>query len=383
MVVAKSVSGSVSACDLGRAFSSGKSSGSASRDQLEEFGRYVDITVIPEAEAEALTRALLPRDPLLQERPRLVTYATLLALAEALGRVPGEEDLFEAAESVDSGLPEVIQTSLDGWLVYSVRDLIACAHEAVMQEGSLALEEWQAERDGPASSADIIRQLVSRVDDHFEALKDLRLLKGSESPLELSFRELHRRVQRATAKDRQEMGGLRRWRGGLSERAVIEAAFAAGPGALAVLPVAWLLALERSVPWQDAGESPFAALSYKGWARVGLREVIFPSVTKFLEEDWRLPDVMAELALRTVDQHLRISWTRLSQDPTRDVAVLSADGDLWYHRASFYAGRTASRLFQAVSWLSQLRLIDEDGLTRSGKEELDVALRTLGHGGVS
>jgi len=383
VALASLMSKAVSDCHLGRVFSSGKSPEWACREQLEEFGRYADITDIPDVEREILTRTLMPRDPYPGEQARLATYAILLSLADALGRMPAEKDLFEAATEVNSGLPSVLKHILDGWLMYSVRDLIACTHEAAMQEISAVLEEQQIEASGFVLAADVIQMLLARVDDHREALRDLRLLKAEESPFDLTFRELHRRIQRAVGRGRDDREGLRRWSGRLNEQEVIEVAFSSGIGALAVLPVAWLLALERAEPRPGFEESPFDVLSYQGWARIGLREVVLPGVTKFLDEDWTLQEVMAELGLRNTDQHLRVSWARLSQDPLRDVAVLSADGDHWSFRSPFYAGRTASRLYQAVGWLAQLRLLNESGLTPSGRSELKMALETLASGGKS
>jgi len=90
--------------------------------------------------------------------------------------------------------------------------------------------------------------------------------------------------------------------------------------------------------------------------------------------------VIAELTRRTVDQHLRVVWSRLAQDPLRDVAVLNADGELWGYRTDFRAGRTASRLRQAISWLQQLKLIGATGLTADGETVLKRALGTLRNG---
>lgn len=158
---------------------------------------------------------------------------------------------------------------------------------------------------------------------------------------------------------------------------VLNVTFSAGVGALSLLPVSWLLALERAEPQEEKGDTPFDILSYQRWARIGLRGVILPGLQRYLGEDWPLQDVVAELARRTVDQHLRVSWARLSQDPTRDVAVMTSDGDRWSYRSDFYAGRTAPRLYQAIGWLWQLRLIDDGGLTRYGRAVLQGALQTL------
>ncbi len=84
------------------------------------------------------------------------------------------------------------------------------------------------------------------------------------------------------------------------------------------------------------------------------------------------------MALRTVQQHLQITWSRLQVDLTRDVGLLTAEGNKWFARGKgFVAGRTASRIQQAVGWLHQLKLIDASGITADGAVILQRALATL------
>ena len=80
---------------------------------------------------------------------------------------------------------------------------------------------------------------------------------------------------------------------------------------------------------------------------------------------------------RTVDQHLRIAWSRASADLHRDVALLVVEGDAWMPRREYDAGRTLSRLLQATGWLSQLGLTDQNGLTTRGEHVLNRAQKYL------
>ncbi|MEM8995809.1 MAG: hypothetical protein AAGF23_13565, partial [Acidobacteriota bacterium] len=85
-----------------------------------------------------------------------------------------------------------------------------------------------------------------------------------------------------------------------------------------------------------------------------------------------------ELTLRTIDQHLRIPWSRMATDMKRDISALVTDGtELRSRSKTVFAARTASRLPQAIGWLQQLHLIDEGGTTTEGQEALVKALRTL------
>lgn len=364
-------------CRLGHELAKGTPLDYAERAELEEFGTLASVTDIPVAERDLLVSAILPERPSDKERPRLATYATLLFLAESLARVPNEKDLFAAAVSPAGGLPEELHTVLDGWVKYCVRDLVAAAHEAVLRAVIDVLEDLQPEPGASVPAGDVIRDLVGRVGEHSKALRELGILAPGESPLDLSFRQVCERVEKLTAEGLSEHHGLRGWQGRLHEVLTYGTALSSDAGAAAVLPVAWALAVRRAEAGVSGGVEDFQLLSQQGWARVGLREVIIPSVQTFLREDRSYGSVMADLARRTVEQHLRISWTRMSADPRRDVAVLTSDGERWSYRKVFNAGRTASRIHQAAGWLRQLRLVDERGLTADGHAALARSLDTL------
>ena len=153
------------------------------------------------------------------------------------------------------------------------------------------------------------------------------------------------------------------------------------PGALTLAVVAWIMATIRVGTAVKENGHDSGSLSYQGWRRLGLREVILPELDRFLREDKPLRDVAAELAYRTVQQHLQIAWSRLQVDLTRDVALLTAEGDKWFSRGKGFAGgRTASRLQQAVGWLRQLKLVDASGITADGDQVLRTALSVLSEG---
>lgn len=376
--LAEALAGQVSNSELGRIFNAGECPAAASREPLTEFGRLVNVADIPEPEAALLCAAILPEHPLPAELPRVSTNAMLLSVAGALGRTLTVDDIFSVVADPEASLQPTLRPTLDGWLYYLVRDTLAYCHEAVLYEVIRELESHGGARRQVASE-EVVAALVSAADEHATALKKLGLLAVGESPLALTFREVGERVRAATG-DRVEDGGRgpTRWRGGLTELAVIRTVRAGGAGALALLPVSWLLALERAAYDSRAAEEPSDPLSRQGWARVGLRQVIDPAVRAFLSGDRAFRDVMFELARRTVDQHLRVAWARWSQDPKRDVALLLADGGLWSsRRRKFKAGRTNSRLGVSLNWLKQLRLIDERGLTPTGSAALGRALPAL------
>lgn len=376
--LAEALAGRVSGSELGRIFNAGGCPEAAGREPLTEFGRLVNVADIPEQEAALISAAILPERPLPAELPRVATNAMLLSVAGALGRAPVVDDIFRVVADPDASLQPALRPTLDGWLYYLVRDTLAYCHEAVLDQVIRELETRGGDRRQVASE-EVVAALVAAADEHAATLKKLGLLAPGESPLTLTFREVAERVRTAVG-ERVEGGatGPVRWRGGLTELAVIRAVRAAGAGALALLPVSWLLALERAAYDSRVAEEPSDPLSRQGWARVGLRQVVAPAVGAYLSGDQTYRDVMFELARRTVDQHLRVAWARWSPDPKRDVALLLADGGLWSSRKrKFKAGRTDSRLGVSLSWLKQLRLIDERGLTPAGSMALGRALAAL------
>jgi hypothetical protein len=184
------------------------------------------------------------------------------------------------------------------------------------------------------------------------------------------------RVEQACG-ERQTFGnGLRRWRGKLSERLVCRVALGFGPGAAALLPVAWCLAVTRL---SDGTTSPANLRKVAGrgqFQRIGIRDVVMPKVQEFSAKGASYMEVMAEMIDRTVQQHLRVAWQRLSAQG-QDVSVLVADMEGWSRNNQFNAGQSESRLGVAIGWLRQLDLIEETGITKGGQAILDRALVTL------
>jgi hypothetical protein len=141
--------------------------------------------------------------------------------------------------------------------------------------------------------------------------------------------------------------------------------------AVVLLPVIWCIAFLRAEEWGESENQPFEGRIGFGWDLIGVCAVVIPEIQRFILQEWSVTEVMEELATRTVEQHLRVSWSRMAADSRHDVALLIADGDAWQsrnekHAQEYNAGRTNSRISQAISWLEQLKLIDADGLTTRG-----------------
>jgi len=353
----------------------------ASVDDLRELGSKVKINQIPDEERERLLAAIMPSAPRPTEWNRIRTYAALLAMAAQQKSAPNEGNFFDAACSPDRFGEPLVDQVADGWATYCVRDAIA-----VTQEGVLAavMNEILGQPDGGFSGVDrnvVIEALMERVEEHDFALRDLNLLSSGESVADLTFRALENRM-RARLFVAGAAPGVVRWSDNLVEPLLYRRALKSGAGALTLAVVAWIMAAFRVGDAVREDKHEYRSLSHQGRRRQGMREVVLPELERFRREDRPLRDVAAEMALRTVQQHLQITWSRLQVDLRRDVALLTAEVNKWFARGKgFIAGRTASRIQQALGWLYQLKLIDANGITADGEIVLRRALIVLAEGG--
>lgn len=354
----------------------------ASRDAVEELADGVFLDRIPRNEREILIDAIMPQTPETEpERNRLAQYAMLLWLARAKAEEPEETDVFDAARNLPRGLPKALIPVLNDWLEYIIRDVIAVTHEAVFDAVMREVDVASAERGGPAAAERVVAGLLDDAEEHSAILRQLDLLRHNETAHAIPFATLRARVHRACSEDETVSSGLRRWRDGLSETTLYNMALASGHAAAIFLPVAWCLAAERVSPeLLNARAASRRILSIGRIFQIGLEDVVIPKIDEYAREGRSVGEVMAELITRTVQQHLRIAWTRFAPPQGKDVSVLIADNATWARNNSFKPGRTDSRLWVAISWLKQLRLTDEDGLTVTGSRILERSLATLSRG---
>ena len=181
--------------------------------------------------------------------------------------------------------------------------------------------------------------------------------------------------------DVRRVGNINRWDSYLDELAIIQAAQAI-PAGMITLPMSWWIAVKRMAPGLGDDAPHFDLDGYRASARIGIRDVILPEVTKWPEISDPLNDVVARLLARSVDQHLRIAWSRLAREPWKDVSALGSDGDDWLCCNDLSNGRATSRLYQAINWLRQLDLIDDNGLTKDGDDVLQTRLAVLRQRGI-
>lgn len=350
-----------------------------SREELRELAAPMSILSIPRGERDILIDVLMPQKPVdASEWRRLRHYALLLWLTEANERLIEEADIFEAARQPPEGLPACLGASPDGWLAYVVRDCLAVCHEQVFAAVMRTVDSFYRTRTAPALASEVVANLVTAAPEKDEALRHFNILKKSETIEGLPFRTVFSRVKSRCRKGRLETGGLVRWKDGISETELYKHAGSSGDAAVALLPIAWCLASERIPSNSAAGMRRSVLLDSGGPFQIGIDAVVRPKIEEFLEDDRSYRDIMAELVMRTVQQHLRVAWKRFSAPRGKDVSVLIADTEAWSRKRGFKPGRTGSRLPMAIDWLKQLDLTSKNGLTKSGGRVLERSLETLG-----
>lgn len=355
--------------------------GEVTLGELEEFAGVAHPHEIPEPERLALLEAVLPSEPQPDDLPRVSTYTALLALAHGpeyeAERGLVERDLFIEAIAPRRRTPALLHDVVEGWLLYCVRDCIAVTGELGLQ---LILDTINSlDPDGlGVRDTELVRYLIeSTAGEQLSALRELELGEPGDDLEVLPFRTLVARVEQATEVQGTPADGIRRWTSGLTELGVAEAAPGFGGGALISGIASWLLSERRAGLFVREGRDAFELLSREGSSRFGMEQVILPRIEEWVSRDLSLTEVLEEYTHILIDQHLRIVWARLALDPKKDVSVFLRDGDRLLARSDYSAGRTASRVDQAINWLGQLRLLENGFITAEGRRVLERCLETL------
>ena len=368
---------------LGQELCEGRLPETVDAAHLDELAPLVRLDRVPMAERDAVIKVIVPleahphasADRRAEELRRIASYALVLELADRKGALPVETDVFRAASDGGRDLPECLHPVLDVWMLFGVRDLLAACHEASMRGLTEALQTVAVQ--GEATSQQVLDELLSQGEVLSTALRDLGLLERAESWDRLRFRTLHERIQAACSSGRWTRRGLARWGGGLTELDLAAAAqrSAAGPAPLLLVPVAWSLSTLRLAPALAGDDAPFFDLLNA--QPYPLRPQVQDEVNDWLDADLSLPELVAQRARGSVETHLVTAWTRMQRNVHSDTAHLHVEGQHWRPRQTWREGRSTSRLDNAIGWLQQLGLINEDGLTDRGRGLRDAAFETL------
>lgn len=379
--VARAFEAAVGATAFARRLAADPGLRTASRAELSEFAAAAPFVAVDRAdEADALLDALLPDAPRdkegARERNRVATLALLLWLSAPHRRRIHEADLFAAAERPPDGLPPTLRPALDGWLEYRVRDSLSVTGEASFKAVRDALRRQAGPGRAPCAAESVLHAVASDTAAHERALAKAGLLEDGQPCAGMTMADL-RRLARERAGAPVPGSGPRRWAGPLSEERLMEAARRgrAGAGAVALLPLAFVLASERIPGGPEAAGMRFLGIPRP--ANLCLTGTVLPLLRDLERENTSLEVAAARLAQRMVDQHLRVAWSRL-RTSRHDIALLLTDGPDWTPRPlDINPDRTDSRIDRALDWLEQLGAIAGDGLTARGGGALDRALAVL------
>ena len=347
----------------------------ATRGDLAELWRTFPLNLPAGDERRLLLGALFPTLPTPSQRNRIATLTLLLELARTCKKPPAEQDVFETVVSPNlSHLPEPLRAIADGWTRFLVRYAIAAAHEAAVASVTSALGSAPGRRlPWSRCCSDIVERGLG---------DGLRAVGLSGISGRTPVRDFVHAIEEITPES-SVSAGIRRWTGELHElRVAWHPALGVAQG-VALLPVLWALVVRRVEAGVDSKAEPFKLLSRHGWARLGVAEVILPAVRGWRSSARPLEELTQDLLRRSVDQHVRVAWSRFASEPWKDVSVLSTDGDEWIHKKALRWGHAASRLSIAIGWLQQLGLIGPHGLTPDGVTAREKGLETLTQGTVA
>lgn len=340
------------------------------RTAAAELAIAFPMTAPTGLERELLIDAILPPKPLPGEFARLAAYCNLLHLCHTPGAHPlEEEDVFRAAiVAADSSPPELSGVA-DGWLRFLIRDLLTAVHERAV---AVVLDVLRMSPERTLAIEQTLAQLSHLDPQAVLAEIGLPALR-TDSPIS----ELVAAV-RARCTPQRVRSGLARWQGAFNELTLLALLDEhTEHELLCLLPVAWILAYERSKAGLGDHLLSIDHLSGASTARLGIAEFVAPAVAVWEHSRESIGNVVATLVRRSVDQHLSIAWYRMQADPSRNVSMLIADGSIWSAPREFFGGRATSRLYQALSWLTQLGLVGGEALTADGSALLKRGLRTL------
>ncbi|RMZ49831.1 hypothetical protein EB821_01055 [Candidatus Marinimicrobia bacterium PRS2] len=352
---------------------------SFNRGELTELGKLLSIKNIPEDERELLIDIVVPEkaSPNGWENDirRIASYTLLLQLTHDHGSIPTIDDFFKVVSNLSENIHSSLNEILNGWQCYLIRDALAVSHEKALQ---FVVEELKESGKIKNYRNQIIQTVMNDIHSIANELLSIGIIADTNAYDDLHFIDVYNKIEAITREGNILNEGIFRWENQyLNESVFIERLRTNDRGTVAIIPIMWLISYFRLMEGLNENIISIQLLSRGGWGRMGIKEVIIPTIQKWKKDNPLFSQVIAELIGRTVDQHVRIAWSRIATDINRDVSVMNVDGYKWQYSKNYYGGRTASRLEQALGWLNQLKLIDAQGITSDGKEILNRGYKSL------
>lgn len=348
-------------------------------EELKEIGELLNIQNIPSDEIELLIDIIIPSKASPagwhNDIRRIATYTFLLQLINDQGSIPSIENFFTIVSNQNTKFQHYLSEVINGWQCYLIRDAIAVGHEKILEN---VVEELKASNKLKVDRKNIIENIINNTNSLADELIEIGIINDVGEFDELRILDVYNRLKTITRKSNKSIDGISRWSNKLiNESAFIEQLMSNNRSAISLLPIIWLISYFRLSNKSNNSIHSINLLSRGGWGRIGLKEVIFPTIKKWKKNNPLFTQVIAELIDRTVDQHVRIAWSRTAIDVNKDVSVMNVDANQWQYSKDFEGGRTAPRLKEAMGWLKQLQLIDDRGITSDGKDILNRGYKSL------
>lgn len=350
------------------------------RTDLLEFGNAAKMDFVSETESNLLSEMILKPIPpngynTNGAKRRAMNIRMVMDVCESMGEIPWADNVLMSVSNTESGSivqdTDVYHLVREGWLAFSIRDMLVFYHEYCLQLVGETVGRMQVGGVG---------SLLRNVVDELTEIAFARAADISISGLDHKLLNEETRINAlmesldAELKPEQTIHGFHRWSSVLSEIQLLDRKLRSyDEGRLVLLVVAWLLVHYRlnsagSLAWYNE-------IRFKDdQDHLSLRNDILPAVDRWRKESFKLKDALQYIIRKTIKQHLRISYERWALDPRADMAVIVIDDQRVTKGKEFVASRTESRIDTLIGWLRQLGYIEGDGLTEAGqgiKQSLD------------
>lgn len=343
---------------------------------LDELGKIIRVDKLPSSEIDILLQCLFPQDPIegqVNENYRIASYSLLLEISRSKKRIPYGVDFFRYIISTKSHPVTLLEHVRNGWLMYLMRDMLGVVYEKTFEYiHSIVSEEEPFSIDENL----IAQKILSDTEESIEILKELGIISQERSYEKLTFGNLKERIDPLLNSKRLSEGWIR-WGGEINEVSIINIAKSYDNVAV-LIPITWIIIFNRiQNVLENSQKSELVSLISRTRNHMSFVDSILPPIKKYLENNSPISEVLDYAIHSTIDQHFLIAWERFAAD-SNNVAMIVREGNTLRKRLDFIAGQTQSRLEQAIGWLRQLRLIDENGITSKGERVLKTNLKILG-----
>src|SRR4030095_1048531 len=346
---------------------------SITEDDLQEIGDALRISELNNDERQLLIAILLPSNPQVtfkhNELPRLKSYCLLLRISEILRKVLTEDEIFIFVANINSSVPDELEETRFGWLLYFSSDMLAVVFEANLELIRSVLDT-RFEPLKPINLEFILKDILDKKNLINQTLNDFSLISNTETYENLGFNDLYNKFEKSLGNVITKKG-ISIWNTNLNELEIILAAKSKDFNVVVLLPISLLIIHFRLKNSLNHKNKFVENILKTGFNEISYENIILKKIEGWLSNNTLLIEVIAFLLEYVIEQHNHIIWSRLAFDTKRNTTIVIKDNESWSTtKNNFRGGRTQSRLKQAIGWLKELSLIGNNGITELGKDTL-------------